>query len=109
MPNPPDNNHHPSGQIIKYRPAFTLEQLTHLASALQSDMDDPISKSIVRILTPLLAKISNQLIEPAYTLAPPKLPKSSPTIDIDSPQYRYENDLMLPDEQSEYESKLLGL
>lgn len=94
----------------KYRPAFTLEQITHIANVLQSDMEDETSKSIVRILVPLLAKISNEIIQPAYTLAPPKIEEklvNRPT--AQSEQYRYENDLMSPQEQETYEAKILGL
>ena len=100
----------PQSQNVKYRPALTLEQITHITNILQTDMEDELSKSIVRVFVPLLAKISNEIIQPSYVIKPPKpetkvVHKASPH----SEQYRYENDLMSPDEQDAYEAKILGL
>lgn len=105
--------YHPSGQLVKYRPAFTLDQLTHISHAFQLDKENETSKSIVRILIPLLSKINSEIIEPAYKLAPPRIEKEIPKIvkkpTYHSDQYRYENDLMSVEEQNAYEAKILGI
>ena len=127
MPNNSTTSNNP-----KYRPALTLEQITHIAHVMQMQPDD-LSYSITRILVPLLSKINNQLISPAYTLIPhtikpTHITKPSPTIiennNTDShnkpiknqikngafsEQYKYENDMMTQEEQTTYENKLLGL
>lgn len=96
---------------VKYRPAFTSHQIEHITSIMQTDASynlDPASvktsQSIVKILVPLISKIQNGLIAPSYQLSE-KLVKAKEEKDA---QYRYENDLMTPQEAEDYENKLLG-
>ena len=88
----------------KFRPLLTLEQITHITSIV-SELSDPISVSIKRALIPLIAKIEVGAISPSYKLSQTKIIRDNDRIQRE----RYENDLMTPEESSEYETKILGI
>lgn len=88
----------------KFRPAFTQAQLERMRElTLISDHIEDVQ--IRKIVAPLLAKISIGVTSPAYSISPESAKKSE---DRDL-AYRYENDLMSPEEVAEYESKILGV
>jgi hypothetical protein len=99
---------------LKFRPVLTQEQITYLTHlchiSLTTDnvkdhIDHQMSAQIRKVLVPLLAKIDVGAITPAYTISP----ESEAKREAGEARYRYENDLMSPEESSEYESKILGV
>lgn len=118
----------PESTILKYRPALTLHQIEHIASIMQVHVKDEmgnvdtdeasreISKSVVRILVPLISKVRNNLIQPAYALSSGAIERAETKKVVEqvkiserTEQYRYENDLMSSKEQELYEAKILGI
>ena len=99
---------------IKFRPVLTQEQISYLATLCHASLtadnakdfiDQRMSESIRRVFVPLLAKIDVGAISPAYVISPESVAKR----EAGEARYRYENDLMSPEESSEYESKILGV
>lgn len=87
----------------KYRPAFNAAQLTRLAQL--TELSDHITDlQIKRIVVPLLAKISMGVTAPAYTPTPENIAK----MEANDKAYRFNNDLMSPEESAAYEIELLG-
>lgn len=82
----------------KYRPAFTLEQLQSIA---QSCPD----AGVIKIVVPLLSKISMGFTSPAYTPSPENIAKQEAAVQ----HKRYENDEMSPEEAASYERDILGV
>lgn len=93
-------NPHP---LTKYRPAFTASQIQHILHNLPSN--DPTSKSIAKILIPLLAKVEIGAVSPAYKLSETHMIKQAEISD----RKRYENGEMDAEEEADYESKILGV
>lgn len=101
-------NPHP---LTKYRPAFTAEQINHIIKQLlapdENQTNQPIvelSKQIVRILTPLLAKIEIGAINPAYKLSETHAIRKSEN----NERVRYESGQMSAEEETAYEQTILG-
>jgi len=89
----------------KYRPYFTLSELRHLVSVLTAT--EPTS-SMCRYLSKYLYDIENGYRAPNHSGIPSletKLgfSKEDKTKFESEQQYRYENDLMSPTEEYEYE------
>jgi predicted transcriptional regulator len=93
-----------AGNLRKFRPVLTLQQLTRIAS-LVSQSTTPIDIEIKRICVPLIAKIEVGAINPAYKLSAIYAAKQEET----SERQRYENDMMSPAEMEAYENKILGV
>jgi hypothetical protein len=88
--------------LTKFRPVLTLEQIEHIIHSM--DRSQPEAKSVLKVLIPLVAKIEVGAINPAYKLSETHLIKQTER----SERERYENDLMSPEEETEYESKIFG-
>ena len=88
--------------LTKFRPVLTLEQIEYIIH--QMDRSAPEAKSVLKVLIPLVAKIEIGAISPAYKLSEIHAIKQAET----SERVRYENDLMTPEEEAEYESKIFG-
>lgn len=117
----------------KYRPYFTLPELNTLIESLEKTMESP---ALLVYLRGFRDKITVGSVAPQITLAPSistklGLDDPAPTNHqfarklayqkwLDSPSklsvyeleaaqaYRYENDLMTPEEEKAYETKLMG-
>lgn len=87
---------------LKFRPVLTLAQIEHISEIMD---DSELGKSIKRVMIPMLAKIEVGAINPAYKLSETYALKLSER----SERERYENDMMTPEEQLEYENKILGV
>lgn len=92
-----------SKNLTKYRPLFTIEQMSHILSSMSGN--DPIGKSVIKVLVPMLAKVEVGAINPAYKLSETHAAKLAEA----SERQRYENNLMSPEEEAEYESKVMGI
>lgn len=89
---------------VKFRPALTMAQLSHILSLLH-DSESPIESGIKKVIVPLLAKIEIGAISPAYTLSEQhqaKIVKSKQAT-------RYESGAMTPEEEASYERDVLGM
>lgn len=89
----------------KYRPYFTLPELRHLVSVLTQV--EPTS-SMCRYLSKYLYDVENGYRAPNHSGAPTLESKlgfsEEPRTKFESEQqYRYDNDLMSPQEEYEYE------
>ena len=112
--------------LVKFRPVLTLEQIRHIvwlttlqdavdhAAATTAGIDPPdlardaianMNRSIKQVMIPLLAKIEVGAINPAYKLSETHAIKKAEI----SLRERYENNLMSPEEESEYETHILGV
>ncbi len=95
---------------LKFRPALTVTQLVHIldlihvADTQAAPTKIPSNESIKKILIPLLSKIEIGSITPAYKLSETHAIKQAEK----SERERYENSEMTPEEESAYETKLLG-
>ena len=118
--------------VTKYRPYLTPEELEHIISALKTNSSNV---SLIRYLEDFTFRIDRESIKPNLTLAPtmeekldlgskmgqPSLhqlkvvaytkwlinPSKCNSLEIARVlMYRYENDLMSPEEETEYESKI---
>jgi hypothetical protein len=88
---------------LKFRPVLTLSQMEYIVECLHDDQRE-LGKSVKRVLVPMLAKIEVGAITPAYKISEVhqiKMAKSELA-------RRYESGEMSPDEESQYESELLG-
>jgi hypothetical protein len=91
----------------KFRPVLTHSQLLYildLTSHNPDKRDAGKDSEIQKVIIPMLAKISVGAITPAYSISPEAEQKR---IESDL-RKRYENDEMSPEEQADYESKILG-
>jgi hypothetical protein len=90
--------------LLKFRPVLTLEQLRHII-CLTGIKEDDMDVSIRRVLIPLLAKIEVGAINPAYKLSETHAIKQAETTE----RQRYERGEMTLEEETTYESKILGV
>lgn len=115
-----------------YRPYFTVEELTEVTRCVATSSSNT---KLIGYLRLFLSKIENEQVSVQYTNAPTlveKLDLDSPPMKTDlkalrlsaynkwlsnpascslvehtrAQMYRYENDLMSPEEESDYEKKL---
>jgi len=92
-----------SRNFVKFRPVLTLEQIQFIISSMPGNHD--IGKSVIKVLVPMVAKIEVGAISPAYKLSETKILKDAEIAE----RQRYENNLMSPEEEAEYESKVMGI
>lgn len=93
-------NPHPN---TKYRPSFNLEQIQHILS-YTTDTSNPLDVQIRKVLIPLVSKIEIGAINPAYKITDlhtQKVIRKAETL-------RYEQNLMTPEEERDYERDVLG-
>jgi hypothetical protein len=57
-------------QPAKFRPVLTENHICHIIALCMNDLENPLSKDVVRVLTPFHAKINVDAIKPAYVLSP---------------------------------------
>lgn len=113
----------------KFRPYLSPSQLTYILSLLEKDAKDP---ELIQSFKLLSFKISSGISTPNYTTKPTKPSKFSPLgLGLESPEelrkieydkylqglphnesmvttYRYENNLMTPQEETEYEQATIS-
>lgn len=89
---------------VKFRPVLSLSQIRHITAILTSETDS-VSKSIIRVMVPMIAKIEVGAINPAYKLSEIHQAKQIEK----SEAARYNNGEMSDSEESEYESKIMGI
>jgi hypothetical protein len=87
----------------KFRPVLTAEQIDHIIKCVSSE--SPIGISIHKQLIPFQAKISIGAITPSYSISPESEKKR---IDLEE-RARYNDGLMTPEEEAEYEANILGI
>lgn len=90
---------------LKFRPVLTLGQIQYLATLVDQYSETPIAVSIKRILVPLIAKIEVGAINPAYKLSETHAIKLSEA----ALRKDYESGAMTPEQELEYEAKILGI
>lgn len=88
---------------LKFRPVLSLEQINHIIDAMTHS--DPLTISIRRVLIPLVAKIEVGAISPAYKLSETHALKMAES----DANKRYQSGEMTPEEEAEYEAKILGV
>jgi hypothetical protein len=88
---------------VKFRPVLTLEQITYITQNLSGN--DPIGKSVIKVLVPMIAKIEVGAINPAYKLSETKIIKDAEI----AQRQRYESGTMSAEEEANYEATILGL
>ena len=88
----------------KFRPVLTLEQLFHISEHMRT-LDDLVSKSIIRVVVPMIAKVEVGAISPAY-----KLSETHAIKQLEVARRRaYEEGIMSPAEEALFETEILGL
>jgi len=97
--NQPINPH----ATVKFRPVLTLEQISYIISCMAGN--NPVEKSIIKTLVPMVAKIEVGAINPAYKLSEIQIFKNQERNDRE----RYENNIMSPQEEADYEAKVMGI
>lgn len=93
---------------LKFRPVLTISQLNYildLTSHNPDKRDAGKDAELKKILVPLLAKINVGAITPSYSISP-ETEKKKVDLELRS---RYNDGLMSPEEEAEYESKILGV
>ena len=90
--------------MTKFRPVLTLSQIRHIIE-LTGIHENPVDIELRKILIPMVAKIEVGAINPAYKLSETHAIKQAQIAE----RQRYENDLMTPEEESDYELKIMGL
>ena len=94
--------------LIKFRPVLTLAQLqdiANMARANEANPSYPNASAILKIVVPMIAKIEVGAINPAYKISEIQLIKNQEK----NERERYENGLMNPREEVDYEAKILGV
>lgn len=76
-----------------------------MCKANEANPNHPEAVSILKIVVPMLAKISVGAITPSYSISPESEKKR---VDLEL-RARYNDGLMSPEEEAEYESKILGV
>ena len=94
----------------KFRPVLTAEQIDYLIRMIREDQSEiesheNMNQSILRVLVPFQAKISIGAVTPSYQISPESERKR---IDLET-RARYNDGLMTPEEEAEYEAKILGV
>ena len=94
----------------KFRPVLTAEQINHLVTTLKDifpsqESEHEMNQSILRVLVPFQAKISIGAVSASYSISPESEKKK---LDLEL-RARYNDGLMSPEEEAEYESKILGI
>jgi hypothetical protein len=101
-------------RLTKFRPVLTLEQISYITSLCQASLNgadiktvhnEELSKSIKKVLVPMISKIEVGAINPAYKLSEIAIQKQAER----SEQIRYESGEMSQEESDAYESKILGV
>jgi hypothetical protein len=103
MTSPTPNNTDKHAKV-KFRPVLTLAQITTIVHQFQPLVDEE-SRSILKVLVPMIAKIEVGAINPAYKLSEHKIIKDTET----AQRVRYESGMMSTEEEASYESQILGL
>ena len=92
-------------KYTKFRPVLTLAQLQYIANLVSEDTDNPMAIEIKRVVVPMIAKVETGAISPAYKLSETHARKQ----DELSKRRAYESGEMTPEQESAYESDILGL
>ena len=101
-------------KLTKFRPVLTLEQISYITSLCQASLSgadiktvhsEELSKSVKKVLVPMISKIEVGAINPAYKLSEIQVMKNQERAE----QLRYENGEMSQEESDAYESKILGV
>ena len=93
---------------LKFRPVLTISQISYildLTSHNPDKRDAGKDAELKKVIVPLLAKINVGAITPSYSISPETEKKK---IDLEM-RARYNDGLMSPEEEAEYESKILGV
>ena len=93
---------------LKFRPVLTISQLNYildLTSHNPDKRDAGKDAELKKVIVPLLAKINVGAITPSYSISPETEKKK---VDLEL-RARYNDGLMSPEEEAEYESKILGV
>lgn len=96
----------------KFRPVLTLEQMMYISNVMQTatfnqmtNNDTEMAKSVVRVLVPMIAKVEVGAISPAYKLSETHAIKMAES----ARRKLYEDGLMSPQEETLFETEILGL
>ena len=95
---------------LKFRPVLTISQIDYLIRMIREDTSEieeheNMNQSILRVLVPFQAKISIGAVSASYSISPESEKKK---VDLEL-RARYNDGLMSPEEEAEYESKILGV
>ena len=90
--------------LVKFRPVLTAKQISDICGLCNAH-ESSETKSILKVLVPILAKIEVGAINPAYKLSEIHQQKQTQKSEHD----KYVSGSMTPEEESEYEARMMGI
>lgn len=91
----------------KYRPYFTLQELREMQHLIEIHCDSDVTVALHKYLATFIAQVEFGIRQSAHTTkGKMNAVESLGFVSETNDQYRYENDLMTPEEEVKYEKQM---